>query len=83
MPKFVERDASQRYLLPPEIGDWVPTYELAHFPLEDVERVAMSEFEVSEQGTGSAQDLVVRSGQASSLRSQGRRLCLTKLATIR
>ena len=55
MPKFVERDPSQLYLLPPDIRDWVPEDDLAHFVLEAVERVPMSSFQVNERGTGSAQ----------------------------
>ena len=55
MPKFVERDSSQLYLLPPDIRDWVPDDDLAHFVLEAVERVPMSSFQVNERGTGSAQ----------------------------
>ena len=39
MPKFVERDPTQQYLLPPDTGDWVPGDELVHFVLEAVERV--------------------------------------------
>ena len=54
-PKFVERDPSQLYLLPPDIRDWVPEDDLAHFVLEAVERVPMSAFRVNERGTGSAQ----------------------------
>ena len=55
MPKFVEQDASQLYLLPPDIRDWVPEDDLAHFVLEAVERVPMHLFKVNERGTGSAQ----------------------------
>ena len=38
MPKFVEHDPSQLYLLPLDIRDWVPEDDLAHFVLEAVER---------------------------------------------
>ena len=55
MAKFVERDASQLYLLPVDIREWVPEDDLAHFVLEAVERVAMSALQVNERGTGSAQ----------------------------
>ena len=55
MPKFVERDPSQLYLLPLDIRDWVPEDDLAYFVLEAVERVPMSAFQVNERGTGSAQ----------------------------
>ena len=55
MPKFVERDSSQAYLLPPDVREWVPADDLSHFVLEAVERVAMESFQVNERGTGSAQ----------------------------
>ena len=55
MPKFVERDPSQLYLLPADIRDWVPEDDLDHFVLEAVERVPMSAFQVNGRGTGSAQ----------------------------
>ena len=55
MPKLVERDASQLYLLPPDIRDWAPEDDLAHFVLEAVERVPTGAFQVNERGTGSAQ----------------------------
>ena len=54
MPKFVQRDQSRLYLLPPDLRDWLPADDLAHFVVEAVERVAMSVFEVNERGTGSA-----------------------------
>ena len=55
MAKFVQREQFQLYLLPPDLRDWVPNDDLAHFVVEAVERVAMSAFEVNERGTGSAQ----------------------------
>ena len=55
MPKFVERDSSQAYLLPPDLREWVASDDLAHFVLEAVERVPMGSFKVNERGTGSAQ----------------------------
>ena len=55
MPKFVQGDRSQLYLLPPDLRDWIPGDDLAHFVLEAVERVPMSSFKVNERGTGSAQ----------------------------
>ena len=55
MPKFVPRDQSQLYLMPPDLRDWLPANDLAHFVVEAVERVSMSAFEVNERGTGSAQ----------------------------
>lgn len=55
MPKFVESDQSQPFLLPPDLRDWLPADDLAHFVLEAVARVPMSAFKVNNRGTGSAQ----------------------------
>ena len=55
MPKFVQRHQSQLYLLPPDLRDWLPEDDLAHFVVEAVERVPLERFQVNEQGTGSAQ----------------------------
>ena len=55
MPKFLQRDQSQQYLLPPDLRDWLPEDDLAHFVIEAVERVPMESFRVNERGTGSAQ----------------------------
>ena len=55
MPKFLQRDRSQPCLLPPDMRDWLPEDDLAHFVLEAVERVPMDSFQVNERGTGSAQ----------------------------
>ena len=52
MPKFVQR---QLYLLPPDLRDWLPEDDLAHFVVEAVERVPLERFQVNERGTGSAQ----------------------------
>ena len=55
MPKFVDRSPSQGLLLPPDMREWVPEDDLAHFVLEAVERVPMESFVVNGKGTGSAQ----------------------------
>ena len=39
MPKFVQRPQSQLYLLPPDLRDWLPEDDLAHFVVEAVARV--------------------------------------------
>ena len=41
MPKFLQRDRSQPFLLPPDMRDWLPEDDLAHFVVEAVERVPM------------------------------------------
>lgn len=55
MPKFIEAHRNQPFLLPPDLRDWVPEDDLAHFVVEAVERVPMESFVVNERGTGSAQ----------------------------
>ena len=55
MARFVQSEQSQLYLLPPDLRDWLPEVDPAHFVVEAVERVPMSAFEVNERGTGSAQ----------------------------
>ena len=55
MPKFLQRDQSQLYLLPPDLRDWLAEDNLAHFVVEAVERVPMESFQVNERGTESAQ----------------------------
>lgn len=55
MPKFIEAHRDQPFLLPPDLRDWVPADDLAHFVVEAVERVPMDSFVVNERGTGSAQ----------------------------
>ena len=55
MPKSLQRDQSQLYLLPLDLRDWLPEDDLAHFVIEAVERVPMESFRVNERGTGSAQ----------------------------
>ena len=52
MPKFVVADQSQPYLLPPDLREWVPEDDLAHFVLEAADRVPMRSFKVNERGTG-------------------------------
>lgn len=55
MSKFVQADRDQPFLLPPDLRDWLPEDDLAHFVLEAVERVPMERFKVNARGTGSAQ----------------------------
>ena len=54
MPKLAGRDASQPHLLPPDIRDWAPEDDPAHFVLEAVERVPTGAFQADERGAGSA-----------------------------
>lgn len=55
MPKFIAVHRDQPFLLPPDLRDWVPEDDLAHFVVEAVERVPMESFVVNERGSGSAQ----------------------------
>ncbi len=55
MSNFVDCDREQAFLLPPDLRDWIPDDDLAHFVIEAVERVGMSAFKVNHRGTGSAQ----------------------------
>jgi transposase len=55
MSNFVDCVRDQAYLLPPDLRDWVPEDDLAHFVIEAVERVAIGAFKVNDRGTGSAQ----------------------------
>ena len=55
MSKFVDCGRDQAFLLPPDLRDWIPEDDLAHFVIEAVERVDMGAFKVNRRGTGSAQ----------------------------
>ncbi len=55
MSKFVDCERGQAFLLPPDLRDWIPEDDLAHFVIATVERVEMSAFKVNHRGTGSAQ----------------------------
>ena len=55
MSNFVDCDREQAFLLPPDLRDWVPSDDLAHFVIEAVERVDLGAFKVNHRGTGSAQ----------------------------
>ena len=55
MPKFINAHRDQPFLLPPDMRDWVPEDDLAHFVVEAVDRVPMESFRVNERGTGSSQ----------------------------
>ena len=45
----------QAFLLPPDLRDWIPEDDLAHFVIEAVERVDLGAFKVNRRGSGSAQ----------------------------
>ncbi|GJD65760.1 IS1182 family transposase [Methylobacterium frigidaeris] len=45
----------QRFLLPPDLADWVAEDDLAHFVIAAVERVTLDAFKINHRGTGKAQ----------------------------
>ena len=55
MARFKEFDRSQGFLLPPDLREWVPADDLAHFVVAAVERVDIGAFKVNWRGTGKAQ----------------------------
>lgn len=55
MTRFAAADRSQPFLLPPDLKDWVPEDDLAHFVIEAVERVDIAAFKVNTKGSGSEQ----------------------------
>ncbi len=55
MSNFVDCDREQAFLLPPDLRDWLPAGDLAHFVIEAVEGVDLGAFKVNHRGTGSAQ----------------------------
>jgi transposase len=46
MSKFISDDRSQTFLLPPDLRDWLPANDMAHFVLAACERVEMAAFKV-------------------------------------
>jgi transposase len=54
-PKFVNIDRQSPLLLPPDLRDWLPEDDLAHFILEVVEQTDLSRAWVNTRGTGDAQ----------------------------
>lgn len=55
MRKFVQVDRDTAYLLPPDLRDWVAPDHLVHFVIEAVALLDLSQAQVNERGTGSAQ----------------------------
>ena len=47
MSKFFDCERNQAFLLPPDLRDWIPEDDLAHFVIEAVERVEMSALKVN------------------------------------
>ena len=55
MGRFIQADRSQPFLLPPDLREWLPADDLAHFVLEAAERVPLERFQVNERNSGSEQ----------------------------
>lgn len=55
MATFVPFDRTQAFLLPPNLKDWVPDDDLAHFIIAAVERVPLSGFQVNDRAGGKPQ----------------------------
>ena len=55
MMSFVPCDRDQPFLLPPDLKDWVPEDDLAHFIVAAVERVELRAFKVNHRGAGKPQ----------------------------
>ena len=53
MQNFVQGNRNQPYLLPPDLRDWLPEDDLAHFVVAAAERVPLGHFRVNTRGTGS------------------------------
>src|SRR5580765_3266295 len=55
MTTYVPFDRSQPFLLPPDLKDWLPEDDIAHFIVAAVERVRMGTFRVNAQAGGKPQ----------------------------
>ena len=55
MARFVSADRRQRMLMPPDMKEWVPKDDLAHFVIEAVERLPLEKFRVRSCAGGEAQ----------------------------
>ena len=55
MTTFVPFDRDQPFLLPPDLKDWLPQDDIAHFIVAAVERVRLGEFRTNPQAGGKPQ----------------------------
>ena len=55
MATFVPCDRDQAFLLPPDMKDWLPNDDLAHFVIAAAERVSMSAFRINDRNSGKPQ----------------------------
>jgi len=55
MATFVPCQRDQAFLLPPDMKDWLPDDDLAHFVIAAAERVSMAAFQVNDRNSGKPQ----------------------------
>lgn len=55
MARFVDANRTQRFLLPLDMEEWIPSDDLVHFIIEAAERVDMAAFKINWRGSGSEQ----------------------------
>ena len=55
MTRYVPFDRDQLFLLPPDLKDWLPGDDIAHFIVAAVERVRLGEFRTNPQAGGKPQ----------------------------
>jgi transposase len=55
MAHLKDFNREQRFLLPPDLKDWVADDDLAHFVIAAVERVKLDAFKINHRGAGRAQ----------------------------
>ena len=55
MSNFVPFNRDQSFLLPPDLKDWLPEDDVAHFVVAAVERVPLGEFQVAGRAGGKPQ----------------------------
>lgn len=55
MATFIPFNRDQAFLLPPDLKDWLPDDDLAHFVIAAVERVPLAAFKVPERAGGKPQ----------------------------
>ena len=55
MATFVPCERDQAFLLPPDMKDWLPDDDLAHFVIAAAERVSISTFQVNDRNSGKPQ----------------------------
>ena len=55
MPRFKDFDHNTPMLMPPDLRDWISDNHIAHFILDAVKLIDMSQFHINHKGSGSEQ----------------------------